>query len=347
MNKLVCLIIAMVASATTWAQIKVGVVGPQSGQLAPYGASLNDAARESLKDLNAKSPKDRQIELLFEDDGCDPKQGVAVAQKQVDSKVQYVIGHPCTSGPAANIYSSAKVLFISVGGGTGKVLTKSNPLAFRMQAGSAFVQSVAESAKIPAFHQNGYSIGDCTPLGTKGVSINVPDKTILGKPREPDTPIVCPSSPVSAGPQPKALGQFKLSKAIGGVDPWTSQTFAATQMLATALQANPKAPVEKVAEYLLKTPIKTDLGTLQFANTRLLSKQSVVLYMPQSNQPGKLDGKLPSSVSATASDDPANDPTHPKSNCTKKSCTTEEECDVDKDGNKTNCKMKTKCEYTC
>ncbi len=347
MKKLNFLPVMVFLSATASAQIKVGVVGPQTGGLAPYGASMIDAAKESIKELNAKSPKDLQIELLFEDDGCNPKQGVAVAQVLIDSKVQYVVGHPCTSGPAASVYSAANVLFIAVGGGTGKVLTNTNPLAFRMQAGSTFVQSVAESANISKLHQHGFSLGGCTPLASKRVTIDASEKTVTGKPREPDSPIVCSTSPTSAIPQPEALSQLKLTKAIGGVDPWTSQTFAAVQMLSAALQANPKSPVEKVAEYLVETPIKTDLGTLRFSSSRLLSKQSVALYLPKSNEPGKLDGKLPSSVSATASDDPANDPTHPKSNCTKKSCTTEETCDTDKDGNETNCKKTTKCEYTC
>ena len=329
------------------AQIKVGLVGPLSGGLAPFGVGMTEAAKQAVKESNAKAPKDRQIELLFEDDACDPKQGTAVAQKLVDSKVQYVVGHACTAGPSASIYSESKVLFIAIGDRMGKVLIPANPMAFRMQASSLMTQSIAQSAKMADLHKNGFALGDCPPLESKGVRLSARDKTISGKDREPDTPIICPLSPVSPVQQPQALRQMDLSKKLGGVDPWASQTYAAVQMLSVALQSLPKAPVEKVSEYLRKTAIKTDLGTLQFTSSGLLSKQSMIIYMPKSNDPKSLDSKLPSSVSATASDDPANDPTHPKSNCTKKSCTTEEVCDTDKDGNKTNCKQTTKCEYTC
>jgi branched-chain amino acid transport system substrate-binding protein len=53
--------------------------------------------------------------LLAEDDGADPKQGTAAAQKLVDSKVNGVIGHlnSGTSIPASKIYSDAGIPQIS------------------------------------------------------------------------------------------------------------------------------------------------------------------------------------------------------------------------------------------
>jgi len=59
--------------------------------------------------------KKAKFELLAEDDGADPKQGTAAAQKLADSKVSGVIGHlnSGTTIPASRIYSDAGIPQIS------------------------------------------------------------------------------------------------------------------------------------------------------------------------------------------------------------------------------------------
>ena len=329
------------------AQVKVGLVTSFSGSFSHLGAATHDAAKIVVKEANAKLPRDRQIEIVVEDDACDPKQGSAVAQKLVDSKVRLVIGHSCTSGAAARIYAEAGAVFIATGGGSGVVLTKASPTAFRMQAGTAMIRSVAGAAKIGDLQQGGFSLGDCDLIAPGAFRLSTADKTILGRPREPDSPIVCPVSPVARAKQPQGLRDYASSKKLGGVDPWTSQTYAAMQMLTVAMQGSNDQSPAKVAEYLRKTPIKTDFGMLQFSPSGMLNQQSISVFLPKSSDLQKLERSLPASVSASASDDPANDPSHPKSGCTRKSCTTEESCDTDSNGNKTNCKRVTNCEYTC
>ena len=69
----------------------------------------------AIDELNAKGTtiggKKVKFELVAEDDAGDPKQGAAVAQKLVDSKVNGVIGHlnSGTSIPASKIYSDAGI----------------------------------------------------------------------------------------------------------------------------------------------------------------------------------------------------------------------------------------------
>ena len=99
--------------------VKIGHVGPTSGGIAHLGKDNENGARMAIDELNAKGVviggKKVKFELLAEDDGGDPKQGTAAAQKLVDSKVNGVIGHlnSGTSIPASKIYSDAGIPQIS------------------------------------------------------------------------------------------------------------------------------------------------------------------------------------------------------------------------------------------
>jgi branched-chain amino acid transport system substrate-binding protein len=99
--------------------VKIGHVGPTSGQIAHLGKDNENGARMAIDDLNAKGVtiggKKAKFELMAEDDAGDPKQGTAAAQKLVDSKVNGVVGHlnSGTSIPASKIYSDAGIPQIS------------------------------------------------------------------------------------------------------------------------------------------------------------------------------------------------------------------------------------------
>ena len=99
--------------------VKIGHVGPTSGAIAHLGKDNENGARMAIDELNAKgvtiAGKKVKLELLAEDDGADPKQGTAAAQKLVDSKVAGVVGHlnSGTSIPASKIYSDAGIPQIS------------------------------------------------------------------------------------------------------------------------------------------------------------------------------------------------------------------------------------------
>jgi branched-chain amino acid transport system substrate-binding protein len=111
------LLLALLSSASTAQEliVKIGHIAPQSGQAALYGKDSAIGARLAVDELNARGlsigGKRAKFEFLNEDDGGDPKQGTAVAQKLVDSKVSGVVG-PLQSGvavPAAKIFSDAGI----------------------------------------------------------------------------------------------------------------------------------------------------------------------------------------------------------------------------------------------
>ncbi|MGL6112843.1 MAG: branched-chain amino acid ABC transporter substrate-binding protein [Rubrivivax sp.] len=107
------------APAPTALVIKIGHVGPTSGAIAHLGKDNENGARMAIDDLNAKGVmiggQKAKFELIAEDDAGDPKQGTAVAQKLVDSKVQGVVGHlnSGTSIPASQVYNTAGIPQIS------------------------------------------------------------------------------------------------------------------------------------------------------------------------------------------------------------------------------------------
>jgi branched-chain amino acid transport system substrate-binding protein len=133
------LLIAGAASAQDMV-VKIGHVGPTSGGIAHLGKDNEMGARMAIDELNAKGVsiggKKVKFELLAEDDAGDPKQGTAVAQKLVDSKVMGVIGHlnSGTSIPASKIYSDAGIPQISPSATNPKFTRNGYKTAFRVVA---------------------------------------------------------------------------------------------------------------------------------------------------------------------------------------------------------------------
>lgn len=99
--------------------VKIGHVGPSSGASAHLGKDNENGAKMAIEELNAKgfkiNGKAVKFVLQTEDDGADPKQGTAAAQKLVDAKVNGVIGHlnSGTTIPASKIYFEAGIPQIS------------------------------------------------------------------------------------------------------------------------------------------------------------------------------------------------------------------------------------------
>jgi branched-chain amino acid transport system substrate-binding protein len=134
---------AILLAGSVYAQdlvVKIGHVGPTSGAIAHLGKDNENGARLAIDELNAKGVmiggKKAKFELLAEDDGADPKQGTAAAQKLVDSKVNGVIGHlnSGTTIPASKIYSDAGIPQISPSATNTKYTRQGYKTAFRVVA---------------------------------------------------------------------------------------------------------------------------------------------------------------------------------------------------------------------
>ena len=120
--------------------VKIGHVGPTSGGIAHLGKDNENGAKMAIDELNAKGVtiggKKVKLELVAEDDAGDPKQGTAVAQKLVDSKVNGVVGHlnSGTSIPASKVYSDAGIPQISPSATNPKYTRQGFKTTFRVVA---------------------------------------------------------------------------------------------------------------------------------------------------------------------------------------------------------------------
>ncbi|MES2315909.1 MAG: branched-chain amino acid ABC transporter substrate-binding protein [Pseudomonadota bacterium] len=120
--------------------VSIGSASPVSGPSAHLGKDTENGARMAVADLNARGftidGKKVRMVLVAEDDGGDPKQGTAVAQKLVDAGVAGVVGHlnSGTTVPASKIYHAAGIPQITPSSTTPAYTRQGFKSAFRLVA---------------------------------------------------------------------------------------------------------------------------------------------------------------------------------------------------------------------
>jgi branched-chain amino acid transport system substrate-binding protein len=139
-------------------EVKIGHVGPLTGQIAHLGKDNENGARLAVEEANAAKikidGKDVKFTFVGEDDQADPKVGTTVAQKLVDAKVNGVVGHlnSGTSIPASPIYNQAGIPVISGSATNPKLTEQGFKTQFRVvgrddQQGPAIASYLAASKK--------------------------------------------------------------------------------------------------------------------------------------------------------------------------------------------------------
>jgi len=168
--------LAFAGSASAQQVVKIGHVAPISGPSAHLGKDNENAARMAIDELNAKgftlNGQKVTLQLVSEDDGADPKQGTAVAQKLVDAKVNGVIGHlnSGTTVPASKIYNDAGIVQISPAT-TAPVYTRQHfPGAFRVVASDAKLGSTMSKYATDTLHAKNIAIIDDRTTYGQGVA---------------------------------------------------------------------------------------------------------------------------------------------------------------------------------
>jgi len=108
--------LAMGVSAAHADDINIAVAGPMTGQLATIGDQFKQGAQAAADAINAAGGIDgRQIKLTMEDDQCDPKQAVSIANRIVANGIKFIDGHACSGSsiPASAVYAEAGALMMS------------------------------------------------------------------------------------------------------------------------------------------------------------------------------------------------------------------------------------------
>jgi branched-chain amino acid transport system substrate-binding protein len=126
--------------------VKIGHTGPLSGSNAFAGKDNENGVRMAVEELNGKKlkvgGKTLKFELVSEDDQCDPKTGMAVAQKMTDSGIKFVMGPYCSGVaiPTSRIYDAGGAILSTVGSNP-KVTMGGYKSVFRVIAGDNLIGS--------------------------------------------------------------------------------------------------------------------------------------------------------------------------------------------------------------
>lgn len=165
--KAIVLCLVICASALCAAdEIKIGVVGAFSGDLASYGIPTRKACEIIAKKVNdAGGIKGRKIRLITEDDSCKPEIAANVASKIAGEKVIAVIGHICSGATksAVGIYRSSGIICISPSATTPDLTGGRYPNFFRTIAPdnaqamlvTSFTRNLKNCFRIAVLHDKG------------------------------------------------------------------------------------------------------------------------------------------------------------------------------------------------
>ena len=76
----------------------------------------------------------RKIKIVIEDDACDPKQAVAIANRIVGQQIKYVDGHACSGSsiPASDVYADNGILMMSPASSNPVLTEKGRPTIMRI-----------------------------------------------------------------------------------------------------------------------------------------------------------------------------------------------------------------------
>ena len=103
------------------ADIIIGLGGPMTGDNATIGNQMRTGVEAAIEDINAHGGVlGEKLTLVVEDDACNAKLAVPVANKLIAEKVDFLVGHFCSAVtvPASSIYAD---------NGTVEITLSSNP----------------------------------------------------------------------------------------------------------------------------------------------------------------------------------------------------------------------------
>jgi len=123
----VFLLVSRPGSTGITGEIRMGWIGPLTGDAAPYGAAVKRGTDLAVQEINASGKLKKPLRIIYEDDQAKPALGVAAFQKltQVD-KVPVVIQAAASSVMLAVMPKAeeAKVVYISPSCSSDKIRTE-------------------------------------------------------------------------------------------------------------------------------------------------------------------------------------------------------------------------------
>lgn len=180
--------LGVIAAGPAWAETRIAVAGPMTGQYAAFGEQMRAGAELAVQHINANGGVlGEQLELEIGDDACEGRQAVSVANQLVSQGVVFVAGHFCSGAsiPASAVYADEEIIQISPAS-TNPAFTddRPGPGIFRMcgrddqqgEVAGAFIEERFPDARVAFIHdrtaygqglaeatRDGYSAAGGTP----------------------------------------------------------------------------------------------------------------------------------------------------------------------------------------
>ncbi len=146
----------LAACQSTPDTIKIGFIGPLTGEASPYGADTLHGVQMKVDEINAAGGiKGKQVQLVAEDGKCSGAESTAAAQKLVNiDKVIAIVGGQCSGETlaAAPIAEAGKVVMVSPISSSPDV-TKAGTFIFRDYPSDALKTGVMAGL----FQEEGYT----------------------------------------------------------------------------------------------------------------------------------------------------------------------------------------------
>jgi len=117
------------------ADIVISVTGPMTGSDAAFGEQFRHGAEKAVKNINDQGGVlGKHLKLIVEDDACDPKQAVNVANDAASQGAVMVAGHYCSGSsiPASDVYAENNIVEISPGSTNPKFTERGLANVFRI-----------------------------------------------------------------------------------------------------------------------------------------------------------------------------------------------------------------------
>jgi branched-chain amino acid transport system substrate-binding protein len=182
--RIFCVSVALSTTPAS-AQVVFGVVVPRTGSVASIGDQILNGANAAAKDINDHGGINGQkLTLDLQDDACDPKQAVSVANRFVQDNVRLIIGHVCSGASiaASSIYSENNDIMITPASNSAKLTERGLSGIFRVcgrddQQGLFAAKVIAErfpGKKVAILHDNspfgrGLAVATQSNLNSLGV----------------------------------------------------------------------------------------------------------------------------------------------------------------------------------
>ncbi|MCY3825041.1 MAG: branched-chain amino acid ABC transporter substrate-binding protein [Nitrospinae bacterium] len=147
-------------SAAHAATLKIGVAGPLTGDQAAFGEMLKNGATLAVEEWNARGgvkvgKKKMKVDILWGDDRHDPREGVSIAHKFVNSGAAGIVGHfnSSVSIPASTVYAEAGVVQITPASTNPKLTEQGFSTVFRVcgrddQQGEVAANYIVDTLKL-------------------------------------------------------------------------------------------------------------------------------------------------------------------------------------------------------